>query len=352
MTPTKALLSAYRYDPLDRLIGHANSNTPEHQLFYCKNRLASEIKGAMQCSIMQHKDLLLAEHQTSECAITLLFTDQQRSVLSALTSDKLKHTAYTPYGHSCDENILNRLLGFNGERTDPTTGNYLLGNGYRAFNPVLMRFNSPDVLSPFLEGGINAYAYCLGDPVNRSDRSGASSLFGTIQDTFNLVWNHAARLYYKNHGKLRARAVSSLNNVASNTRVIQGEDVILKWNIKHNKTKIRTIKSIKDLDILEQPNTVNKYILNKNNKLIIGTIADNMDESIVPSHASIARHASNTDKISSEVISAGYLIRTDNGYTVTNHSGHYLPTPERTTITKFKLRGMGAKVNSQNIDFS
>ncbi|EGH35731.1 hypothetical protein PSYJA_44541, partial [Pseudomonas syringae pv. japonica str. M301072] len=37
------------------------------------------------------------------------------------------------------------------------TGHYLLGNGYRAFNPVLMRFNSPDSLSPFGEGGVNAY---------------------------------------------------------------------------------------------------------------------------------------------------------------------------------------------------
>ena len=35
-----------------------------------------------------------------------------------------------------------------------------------------MRFNSPDTLSPFGKGGINAYAYCAGDPVNRSDPSG------------------------------------------------------------------------------------------------------------------------------------------------------------------------------------
>jgi hypothetical protein len=35
-----------------------------------------------------------------------------------------------------------------------------------------MRFNSPDSLSPFGEGGMNAYAYCSGDPVNREDRTG------------------------------------------------------------------------------------------------------------------------------------------------------------------------------------
>ncbi|MCO8161638.1 hypothetical protein NJC38_05655 [Pseudomonas sp. 21LCFQ010] len=62
--------------------------------------------------------------------------------------------------------------GFNGELPDPLTGHYLLGHGYRADNPVLMRFNSPDSLSPFAEGGINAYAYCQGDPVNLQDPSG------------------------------------------------------------------------------------------------------------------------------------------------------------------------------------
>ena len=35
-----------------------------------------------------------------------------------------------------------------------------------------MRFASPDDLSPFLAGGLNAYAYCQGDPVNFTDPSG------------------------------------------------------------------------------------------------------------------------------------------------------------------------------------
>jgi hypothetical protein len=35
-----------------------------------------------------------------------------------------------------------------------------------------MRFNSPDSLSPFGEGGLNAYAYCIGDPINRRDPTG------------------------------------------------------------------------------------------------------------------------------------------------------------------------------------
>ncbi|WP_231985608.1 RHS repeat-associated core domain-containing protein [Pseudomonas vancouverensis] len=63
-------------------------------------------------------------------------------------------------------------LAFNGEFRDTHIGWYLLGNGYRAYNPTLMRFHSPDSLSPFGRGGLNAYMYCGGDPVSYSDPTG------------------------------------------------------------------------------------------------------------------------------------------------------------------------------------
>ncbi|MFH7618070.1 RHS repeat-associated core domain-containing protein, partial [Pseudomonas syringae group genomosp. 7] len=64
------------------------------------------------------------------------------------------------------------LPGFNGEVLDSITGHYLLGNGYRDYNPVLMRFNSPDSQSPFGKGGLNANANCAAEPVNRSEPDG------------------------------------------------------------------------------------------------------------------------------------------------------------------------------------
>jgi RHS repeat-associated protein len=102
----------------------------------------------------------------------LLVTDRQCSVLNVLGEHHPHPIAYTAYGHRPWNNGLLSLLGFNGELPDPLTGHYLLGNGYRAFNPVLMRFNSPDSWSPFGKGGLNAYAYCVGDPVNRGDPTG------------------------------------------------------------------------------------------------------------------------------------------------------------------------------------
>ncbi|BFT59987.1 RHS repeat-associated core domain-containing protein [Pseudomonas moorei] len=168
------VLCRYHYDPLDRLAASTPSAQASAQRFYLKDRLTTEIQGAVQRSIMQHEDQLLAqrERQTTAVHTHLLATDQQRSVLNLLDAVARHALAYTPYGHRHWQNALLSLLGFNGERRDPLTGWYFLGNGYRAFNTVLMRFNSPDSWSPFGKGGANAYAYCVGDPVNRMDPTG------------------------------------------------------------------------------------------------------------------------------------------------------------------------------------
>lgn len=63
-------------------------------------------------------------------------------------------------------------VGYNGGLHESGTHWQLLGNGRRAYNPVLMRFHSPDRLSPFGAGGINGYAYCGNDPINLGDPSG------------------------------------------------------------------------------------------------------------------------------------------------------------------------------------
>ncbi|BBP61984.1 RHS repeat-associated core domain-containing protein [Pseudomonas sp. St316] len=170
----KTLLCRYHYDPLDRLADCMPSATARTQRFYLKERLTTEIQIQVRRSIFQMDDQLLAKQRSLDGTVetTLLATDQQRSVLHVLDATQPHPLAYTPYGHRPAENGLLSLLGFNGERPDPVTGHYLLGNGYRAFNPVLMRFNSPDSLSPFGKGGLNAYTYCGGDPLNRRDPTG------------------------------------------------------------------------------------------------------------------------------------------------------------------------------------
>ncbi|WP_434704048.1 RHS repeat-associated core domain-containing protein [Pseudomonas sp. Z1-12] len=192
----KTLLCRYHYDPLDRLADCTPLAQASTQRFYLKERLTSEIKGSVQRSIFQQEDQLLAQQQRQDGSVetTLLATDQQRSVLHALDVTQPHPLAYTPYGHRPAENGLLSLLGFNGERPDPVTGHYLLGNGYRAFNPVLMRFNSPDNLSPFGVGGLSAYAYCIGDPVNLSDPSGhfIKTITGLFSKSLNGLYKAAS----------------------------------------------------------------------------------------------------------------------------------------------------------------
>lgn len=174
----KSLLCLYHYDPLDRLVDSAPLTAASAQRFYCTDRLATEVQGGTRTSLFHHGDQLMAQRQSrnGKVGTTMLATDQQRSVLNALDAGQLNSLAYTSYGHRSAQNGLVSLLGFNGERSDPITGHYPLGNGYRAFNPVLMRFNSPDSWSPFGKGGLNAYVYCLGDPVNRIELNGQSSI--------------------------------------------------------------------------------------------------------------------------------------------------------------------------------
>ena len=167
-------LRRYRYDPLDRQTGSAVAEQDLLLRFYCDNRLATHLQGAVKISIFRHEDQPLAQQRRhiDELDISLLASDLKSSVLEVLAPIGLRHpAAYTPYGHHQRNGLLSSQ-GFNGELADPLTGCYHLGNGYRQYNPLLMRFHSPDDMSPFGKGGLNAYAYCEGEPVMRSDPDG------------------------------------------------------------------------------------------------------------------------------------------------------------------------------------
>jgi RHS repeat-associated protein len=126
----------------------------------------------------------------------LLATDNKNSVLAEISRGKPNSIAYSAYGQPSAQQEVATGLGFNGELREARIGWYLLGNGYRAYNPVLMRFHSPDSWSPFGAGGWNAYMYCGGEPVMGSDSTGhfnPSKLWGNITSFFtNGVRNRPA----------------------------------------------------------------------------------------------------------------------------------------------------------------
>lgn len=115
----------------------------------------------------------------------LLAANNQNSIIVELAGGGRTSIAYSAYGRRSAQQAIATHLGFNGDLSERHIGWYLLGNGYRAYNPVLMCFHSPDSLSPFGEGGLNAYGYCAGDPVNFSDPTGhmlsLSKIFGKLK---------------------------------------------------------------------------------------------------------------------------------------------------------------------------
>ncbi|WP_238066592.1 RHS repeat-associated core domain-containing protein [Pseudomonas shirazica] len=133
-------------------------------LFYKSGQLSSEMSSGLDVTLLSADDIPLAERSAKTM---LMASNAQRSIVNA-NRNNCKDIIYTAYGHS----QMHCILGFTGQRYDRFTKCYLLGNGYRAFSPCIMRFFSADSLSPFGSRTLNAYAYCMGDPINRDDASG------------------------------------------------------------------------------------------------------------------------------------------------------------------------------------
>ncbi|PHM74164.1 RHS repeat domain-containing protein [Xenorhabdus kozodoii] len=173
--------SAYSYDAANRLVLQQLGNDCNRELYYQGASRVTEI----QRESGQATRLLRAQGETV-AALTgdgryLLGTDNQGSVrVSQAETGAETRYRYAPYGQQAEAESNPDLPAYQGERLDAVGGVYHLGNGYRTYNPVLMRFTAPDSQSPFGAGGLNPYAYCLGDPINRSDPTGHFSLGGLL----------------------------------------------------------------------------------------------------------------------------------------------------------------------------
>lgn len=93
-------------------------------------------------------------------------------------------------------------IAYAGQYRDPASAGYPLGNGYRLYLPSLMRFNRPDDLSPFGAGGVHAYAYCAGDPVNHTDPEGKYPILTFASMVMTLVDMATTASAYRNASRI------------------------------------------------------------------------------------------------------------------------------------------------------
>ncbi|MDE9553219.1 RHS repeat-associated core domain-containing protein [Xenorhabdus bovienii] len=167
----------YSYDALNRLITK-KTNDDLREFYYKSDILVNEIYTDSQIKYNKLGRNCLGFLQESKnngnsdlFQYTETGVDDMGSVFAIFQNKGAPEIiSYSPWGSIAESEIVGPR--FNGEHWDASSSRYLLGNGYRGYSPELMRFTAPDSWSPFGAGGINAYTYCDGDPVNLSDPSG------------------------------------------------------------------------------------------------------------------------------------------------------------------------------------
>lgn len=244
---------------------------------------------------------------------------------------------YSPYGYRRAKTASTDALGFNGQFFQAALEGYALGNGHRIYNPRVMRFFSPDALSPFNKGGINAYAYCLNDPVNGRDPSGKYGIFRTAVKKISGFITQAANRY---------KALTWEEGLTNNQYRDMGEEMnYANKQVKQSTTLFREITSKNGFEQLER-GWNHKFALTKEDRLVVFSSKDDLT---MPSHGSLAEFSGRgfgTKGLGESVISAGYIVIGDAGkISFNNHSGHFQPRFENLYELNDVLEKLGVDAN-------
>ncbi|MEE1889074.1 RHS repeat-associated core domain-containing protein [Pseudomonas carassii] len=271
--------------------------------------------------------------RSTGCA--LLMSDAHQSVLQVPTFGSGR--AYCVYGYHRPYDQPSLLLAFNGECAESQTGSYLLGNGNRTYNPVLMRFHSIDPYSPFEQGGLNTYAYCLGDPINNFDPTG------------NWPWSRKSSSKSDSPfagDVLRNTLESSLLSemVALNDALgggVSDESKKLSYGVSEwRPAEVKEVRSKKDLD--EADLTRHSSWVLMGGRIFMGTYT-------VPgpklTHAALAKHAAKLYSVEPHVVAAGEIKIKKGKVYFDDWSGHYLPPRDRVGLVRKIFKSMD--INAQ-----
>jgi RHS repeat-associated protein len=220
-------LSSYAYGPDRSLIKHtASDGTSLYNYFEggvvtaredsTGNLSLKTLVGTGDASVFTYYDLLgnavlsktyqysELNGQPSQCVETVLTqnlyspTGIQTNVAGAHQSAGYPQNIQVTTGQGSAllvNNLTGGGQGYNNEVTDPLTGDQILG-GYRAYDPVLGRFNKPDCYAPG-GAGINPYAYTSNRFVGCSDPSGH---FTYTYQSYNKAKHEIKRAEERNSG--------------------------------------------------------------------------------------------------------------------------------------------------------
>ena len=194
------------------------------RFFMQQDSVHTTLSGSAAVVCLRAQSTVLAETRLEQekDRSALLAADSGDSVLRAKSRAESETVAYTAYGVHSPSDIPAQRPAFNGHLL--LNQLYLLGNGYRGYSPVLMRFQSPDSFSPFGVGGLNCYAYCAGDPINFSDPSGHGrtsrppSPNGVMSSTTaeKLVLDALnTQSWWRENGGMRRRSSATMDQIVS-----------------------------------------------------------------------------------------------------------------------------------------
>lgn len=224
---------------------------------------------------------------------------------------------YSPYGYRSAKTASTDALGFNGQYFQSALEGYALGNGHRVYNPRLMRFISPDGLSPFNKGGINAYAYCLNDPVNGQDPSGKNGIIRNFVTKASAWAKQMASAY---------RAFTRDDGLTNNQYWNIGPEMDYKNSqVKKGQTLFRVMGSENSFQQLE-PELSHKFVVLKDGTVVVGSSVNDRN---APSHPTLPETVERG--LGETALFAGYLYPNPDPKLpmgVDNYSGHYQTRPE------------------------
>lgn len=208
-----------------------------------------------------------------------------------------------------------------------------LGNGRRFYHTAPMRFLQPDTLGPFGPGGLSSYAYCLNDPINRNDPTGAASVFGQLAGRVGKLFKRKPpKGLYERPNNFSLKAAEALENHQP-AEIFRELEIYQQSSYKGRAVFITDEQSLANLKNRKQY----LFAMSREGKIV----ASPWDwRNHIPTHAALA-----SELKSREIISAGVLKRKGKKLVrITNNSGHFKPDEESLDNAAWQLSSFGVSV--------